>query len=75
MLTHLNDPWKMKRFGGAEKDLELITAYVKSMDELEKKTKNPFTNNKKNEDEPGEENENDGGDGRAPKGRGRGKKN
>ena len=72
MLTHLTDPWKMRRFGGAEKDLELITSYVKSMDDLEKKTKNPWKSDGKNDQAEGEENE-QGEDG-GPKGRGRGKK-
>ena len=39
MLTHLEDPWLPKRFGGREADLEVIASYIKSIEELEKKTK------------------------------------
>jgi hypothetical protein len=41
LLTHLRDPIFPLKFAGAEQELELIAAYTKAVEELEKKTKKP----------------------------------
>ena len=39
LLTHLEDPMQRRRFGGEESQLETVAAYLKSQQELEKRTR------------------------------------
>ena len=36
----MTDPLQQPRFGGEEADLEVVAAYVRAMDDLEKRSKN-----------------------------------
>ena len=61
LLTHLPDPMLRPRFGGEEQSLEVIGAYVKAMNDLEKKGRALTT------DQDGE----DPGAGKGKKGKGK----
>ncbi|CAE7359145.1 unnamed protein product [Symbiodinium sp. CCMP2456] len=68
LLTNLPDPLARRRFGGEEEGLETIAAYVKSVQELEKRTRD-FRGLR---DTPGDNNDEHDEEAKPPKGRGRG---
>ena len=39
LLTHVEDPFQRRRWGGETQEVEVVAAYVKALEDLEKKTR------------------------------------